>query len=577
MMISSTLIASLLVALTVLPLLASKLLSRKEHKKNFIERVFSITDDGVSLLAELYTGILKHALSWPSLTLVLVVVFFIATMANIPPIIGGELMPPMDTGIAIIEFSSPSDFTPDEVEAVLTDVEKMIYLEPYVTSVSAAVGSEPGQISFGGGGATSQSAKLTIHLTNRDQREETIWEIEDKWRQALRQISGIRSFRVTEYGATPMSTTKAPLDVVVSGPDPKIISRLADECIDALRGVSGLVDVKRSWYFDKTEQHVIVDPILARFYGTSPAEATVELKAAIKGVPATSMRLTGYLDIPIHVQYAASDIQTPSDLKNVYVSTRFGPTPLRAFAKTEDFVAQPFISREELSNTIDITGQNHTWTISLVAGVATEKLAAIKTPAGYSIEVSGTASDMKDGKAVMGKALVIGIILLYFLLFAMFESFSHPITIMAAIPVAVAGAMWGLLIFDKPMCNPATMGFILLGGTIVNNSILLLDFILEARRGGMEKDEAIFQSVRLRIRPILMTTVSTIVGLSPLIFELAIGLERMSPLGVVAATGLLSGTFLTMIVVPVVYSGMDNWTVRFGKAWDWFVDVYWYP
>jgi multidrug efflux pump subunit AcrB len=121
------------------------------------------------------------------------------------------------------------------------------------------------------------------------------------------------------------------------------------------------------------------------------------------------------------------------------------------------------------------------------------------------------------------------------------------------------------------------MGFILLGGTIVNNSILLLDFILEARRGGMEKDEAIFQSVRLRIRPILMTTVSTIVGLSPLIFELAIGLERMSPLGVVAATGLLSGTFLTMIVVPVVYSGMDNWTVRFGKAWDWFVDVYWYP
>jgi len=175
---------------------------------------------------------------------------------------------------------------------------------------------------------------------------------------------------------------------------------------------------------------------------------------------------------------------------------------------------------------------------------------------------------MKTGKQEMGKALLIGLVLLYMLLLAMFKSFKHPVTIMAAIPLAIAGAMWGLLLFDKPMCKPATMGLILLGGTIVNNSILLLDFILKARKNGMEKDEAIVQSVQLRIRPILMTTVSTIVGLTPLIFEMAVGLERMSPLGIVAATGLLVGTFLTMIVIPVVYSSMDSISVGFGRLWN---------
>jgi multidrug efflux pump subunit AcrB len=113
------------------------------------------------------------------------------------------------------------------------------------------------------------------------------------------------------------------------------------------------------------------------------------------------------------------------------------------------------------------------------------------------------------------------------------------------------------------------MGLIFLGGTIVNNSILLLDFILRARRDGMAKDEAILQSVRLRIRPILMTTVSTIVGLTPLIFEMAVGLERMSPLGIVAATGLLVGTFLTMIVIPVVYSSLDTAASVAGSVARW--------
>jgi len=129
---------------------------------------------------------------------------------------------------------------------------------------------------------------------------------------------------------------------------------------------------------------------------------------------------------------------------------------------------------------------------------------------------------------------------------------------MAAIPLAIASALWGLLVFGKPMSMPAIMGLILLGGTIVNNSILLLDFVRQAQAEGRQRNEAIVEAVRLRLRPVLMTTVSTILGLSPLVFEMAVGLERMSPLGIAAATGLLVGTVLTLVVLPVLFSLLDD-------------------
>jgi len=568
MMISATLVASLLIALTVVPLMASRLLARPHEHRNLLERLFAETDRGVSVLSRMYLAILRPALRWRVATLILAAAFFVVTMKVVQPLIGGELMPPMDTGIVTMEFETPTDTCPAEVEKTLGEVERMVYRQPGVESVSSVVGSEPGQISFGGGGATAQSGKMTIHLVDRTRRKETIWDIQDTWRRGLRKIPGVRSFRITEYGATPVSTTRAPLDVILSGPDAQVVSRLADESLNALKGLPGLVDVRRSWYADKTEYHVNVDPALARTYQTTSADVAAELKGAVKGIPATPMRLKGYLDIPITVQYATEDMSEPAHLAEAYVSTQFGPLPLRAMATLDSQRNPPFITRERRQNTIDVTAVNRVYTIGQVAKMAQMRLAKVQSPAGYNVEVSGTITDMVTGQQEMGNALMIGFVLLYFLLLAMFRSFLHPITIMAAIPLAVAGALWGLLLFDKPMCKPATMGLILLGGTIVNNSILLLDFILEARKKGMAKDEAILQSVRLRIRPILMTTVSTIVGLIPLVFEMAVGLERMSPLGIVAATGLLVGTFLTMIAIPVVYSSLDSLAATVGRAWQ---------
>lgn len=558
LIISATLVGSLLAALTIVPLMASRLLAHGERKRNFIERIFSITDRGVEQLGKVYLGMLGRALRHRWVVIILAAVFLVVTITQVKPLLGGELMPPMDTGIVNLDFETPADYTPRQVEATLSDIEAMVQETPGVVSVSSVVGSEPGEISFGGGGSAAQSGRIKITLLDRTRRRDDIWKIQDQWRTRLSRIPGIQEFTVAEYGATPLSTTRAPLDIIVSGPDPRVLDQLAGDVLLALDGTPGLVDVRRSWRIDKRACHIRIDPDLAELYNISPAVVARELRTAVKGVSATPMRLSSYLDIPITVQYQGTDIEFPSQLRDVYLGTPLGQVPLRSLAEIHPHRTQPFITREGLVPTVDVTAVNRGYTIGQVTAMVQKKLAGLRLPASYSVRIAGSAVDMNVGQQEMGRALVIGFVVLFILLVAMFKSFLHPFTVMAAIPLAVAGGFWGLLLFDKPMCKPAMMGMILLGGTIVNNSILLLDFIIKARASGMARDEAIMQSVRLRLRPILMTTVSTIIGLSPLIFEMAVGLERMSPLGIVAASGLLVGTFLTMIVIPVVYSLFDT-------------------
>lgn len=565
--ISTTLVASLVVALTVVPLVASRLLAREHRRSDILEWVATRVDRGVAHLRDFYLRMLHWALHWRTVTLLLAGAFLVLSVRIIPPLIGGELMPPMDTGIVIVEFSTPATDSPGRVEGVLEDVQAVIYEEEGVETVSSVVGSEPGAISFGTGGSTAQSARLTVDLVDRTQREDTIWEIEDRWRRRLRQIPGIQSFRVSEFGATPNATTKAPLDVLITGPDTRVLDRLADRVLDELQGVAGLTDVHRSWYIDEHERTVRVDPALARVYGTSPGRVARELKLAVDGLPATSMRLAEYLDIPVRVEYRQPDIDDLSKIRDTYVETDFGPVPLRTLAAFEDHREHPVITREGLRPSIDVTGVNTVYTIKQVHGKVRERLTDIEVPRGYRIEFSGTTADSKEAQQRLVRSLMIGLVVLYLLLVAMFRSLADPVVILSAIPLAVAGGLWGLLLFDKPMTNPGNMGMIFLAGTIINNSVLLLDFIKNARRDGLEKREAIFQSVRLRIRPILMTTFSTVVGLSPLVFEMAVGLERMSPLAIVAATGLLTGTFMTLVVTPVVYSSVDTLATNMQRVW----------
>ncbi len=567
LMIIATLVASLVVSLTVIPLIAARFLGREEGKPNLFERAVAPFGKGITRLTEFYVILVRWALRHRLLFMVALLLFVAITNRVVKPLIGGEEMPPMDTGIITVDFDTDAGASPAAVEAVLARVEKAVAATPGLETISAMAGSEPGAVSFGAGGATTQSVHINARLVDRTRRDATIWQIEDEWRQKISAIDGVRTLRISEYGATPVSTTKAPFDVILSGPDPTVLDQLGEQVLARLKGLPGLMDLRRSWYLDKPAYQVNVDPRLARLYQTSPAEVANDLRTGVQGAVPSWLRLDTALDIPIRVRYRAGQVREPEQLAQLPLPTPLGLVPLSALATVTPQRQAPFVTREELRNTLDITAGNRGLTIAQLTTAAQKRLAGFNLPGGYDLKIAGSALDMANGQQAMGKALLLGLVLLYILLFAMFKSALHPLTIMTAIPPAVAGAIWGLLLFDKPFCKPAFMGIILLGGTIVNNAILMLDFIITARQEeGLDVDEAIVQSVRLRLRPILMTAVSTIVGFAPLIFEMAVGLERMSPLGIAAGVGLLVGTLVTTVVTPVIYSLFESLRTRLTPA-----------
>lgn len=560
LMISSTIIASLVISTTVIPLLASRVLGRREGVVGRVIRTaLSPFGRWVDRRAEGVTRMTRLLLRHRGLTLLGALAFLVFSMRIIAPMNGRELMPHMDTGIGIISFDAPTHYTPAQVGEVAARVEAMVReTSEGLKWISTTIGSEPGEISFGGGGETAQAGSLMITLVDRKHRKASIWELQDRWREKLRALDGVRTFHVTEFGATPLSTTRAPLDLVISGPDFRVLDKLADDAMGRLRGVQGLADVRRSWYFDKQEQNLVVDPDLAALYGLSPRDVAQTLKAAVKGVPAGQMSLEGALDIPIVVKYRDRQMDAVGNLEDALLPSSKGMIPVRAVAKVSSVRQAPFITRQALFNTIDVTGINNGRSIADVGEQVREKLKGLQLPSGYRVEVSGSLEDMKTVAGEMGRALLVGIVMLYIVLVTMFKSFSQPITILSSVLFSVAAAMWGLLIFHKPMCQPAMMGIILLSGTVVNNVILVIDFIEQRRAAGASRDEAIVEAIRLRFRPILMTALSAAIGLSPLVFEMAVGMERLSPLGIVAAVGLLAGVFISTMLIPVVYSLVDS-------------------
>lgn len=514
--------------------------------------------DLLARFAEGYVQLLRRAMRHRLATVGAAFALLVVTVLAVLPVIGRELMPPMDTGIVNIVFELPPDALIQDVDRTLTAIERVVLDEPNVLMISSVVGSEPGEISFGAGGQTAQKGLLTINLTTRDRRDRSIWQIADNWRERINTMPELRSLQIYEYGASPMSTSRAPIDIILTGRDSRVLDRLAAEIQGALVGTRGLLDFTPSWWLDKEEVQVRISPRMARLYETDPQLLADQLRLAVGGMPVSGFRLSGFLDIPIRLAYGDEWVATPEKLAELDMYTPKGAAPLRTLAAIDSTQSQTVISRENLENTIDLTGYNRTVRISQVLAEINGRLKQIAFPGGYGLRHSGTVAEMQEQMGRMMGAMALGSMLLIVLLVGTFRSFLLPIPVLVAIPLAVIGSLWGLLLLNMPMCMPAMMGIVLLAGIVINNSIFLIDFIKQARESGMQRQESMEQAVRLRMRPVLMTTISTVVGMLPIILETAVGLERMSPLGTAAGFGLLVGTVMTLVVTPVLYSLLDD-------------------
>ena len=554
--LSIALAVSYIVSVTVIPLIAPMIL-KAEAKKSRLEKAVQLFDRYlISPFRDFFMGILGTALKHRLLFLIGALIVLVLSLRQMP-LVGRDLMPPMDTGIMKISFETDSNASLSMVEDKLNRMEDIIKETPGVIRVSTTVGSEPGVVSFGRG-RIPQQGLLTVHLVDRFHRKESLWRIEDRLRAEFRKIAGLKYVDVYDYGATPMSSIKASVDIMISGPDTGIIDSIGNEVMERLKPVRGLTSVSRNWTYDKKEIAFKVDMEKAALYGLSPVAISQQIAPAVRGGISSVFRVPGQDGYFIRVQFEQRARSTIQDIASLLIQTPKGAVPVKELGYLSLIKTQTSLSRQYLQPTLDVYGYRSTAAVSHIHEYMNRALQGIQLPPGYTIAQEGDSKQMGESFGRFSVALMIGLVLLYFSLVPAFRSWLHPLTIMSAIPLALIGAVWSMLLTGKHQCTPSMMGMILLAGIVVKNSILLIDFIEEAREKGDDLMEAIIGSVRVRTRPILMTAVGTAVGMIPIALEWAIGLERLSPLAVVAIGGLMVSTFLTLVYVPILYSLFDE-------------------
>jgi multidrug efflux pump subunit AcrB len=556
------LLVSYVVAVTMIPIIAPYIL-KKTPDKNWLER--KIYDYFVKAvvykLRDFYAGVTEPILPhfWLKLGVIVVGFFlFVITMKNVIPVLGRDLMPPMDTGIVIVRAETDSNTSLEKTEKVLSKMEKAVYSMPGVVRISSTIGSEPGVLSFGSG-KTPQQIEMKIQFVDRFHRKKSIWQIEEELRKKFHKIPGLRYVTIMDFGATPLSSIKSTIDEMVFGRDPKILDKIGNELSELLKRVKGITDISRTWYPDKKEVIIKIDSNKASEYGLTPLQIASYVGGFVRGIPASSFVIPMENGLIIRLILSNDQRDFASKLKSIPIPTKKGFVPLSYFVELSEHNTQSRITHQDLLNTLDIYGYRSTApTTFLQMQVNRLEKKFLKLPPGYGISHEGEVKQMKESFRRLIHSLLIGIIILYFSLVPAFESFTYPISIIAAIPLAMIGAAFSMLLGHKPQCMPSFMGMILLAGIIVKNSILLIDFFKWAREKGQSVNEAVINSIKIRTRPVLMTAFGTSVGMIPIALGWALGLERLAPLATVAIGGLIFGTFMTLFFVPVLVSLIED-------------------
>ena len=551
--------SSVIVALVLVPVLT--LYTAKTGKIDHLgEKLVSPFGWVMDRIRDVYVATLKIALNHRMLTVFITLLMFAGSLAGISRL-GMEVLPKMDGGSFFITIETPSGSSLDKTEAIVRKIESQLKKEPSVTKIQSQVGFEQGMrslSSFGVQGPTQ--GFITVTLTNRTERDETIWDIEQRVREYILKIPGIHSSTVREMGNTAKSTTSAPIIVRLTGDDPLVLDALGKEVIKKIAGVPNVIEPTRNWRFDQQQALVKVDKIRSGQLGISPGEVATIMTMGSYGVYAGDFYGTETTPDPIHVSYKKSADPKDKDILDypVFVHGSSDPVPLRAIATIEHSKGQGVITREDLAPTLEISAFSGGRALNFIIADVEKTLKHIVIPDGYTLTLTGEKSDLNEAKSELGSAFAVALIAVYLLLVAQLRSFLHPITIMVSIPLSLIGVFAALKIAGKPVSMPVMVGMILLAGTVVNNAIILIEFIRQKREAGVNRRKALVESVRTRFRPIMMTSLSTIVGMIPLAAEWALGSERFSPLATAVIGGMTAATMLTMIFIPVLYDLFDD-------------------
>ena len=540
--VAAAIFISTFVALTLTPMLCSRII-RVQQRHN---TVYNLLESGFTRLENSYERTLQWALAHRWVTVWGALAVFAGGL-YLGRIIPGEFAPAQDQGTFIAALRGPEGSTLEYMDRYFSEVEAIVADIPEIRTYLGIIGL---------GGGPPNRGIMFVSLVDRQDRDRDQFAIMAEVRRKTADIPGIMVFlrERTPFGGRQDSR---PVQFVVQHSDLEVLAAGSEELVQKLRETEGFLDVDSDLDLDKPELVIAIDRQRAAVLGISVADLSETLQVLLGGLDVTQYQERGK-QYDVIVRLRDEDRRQPRDLERIYLRTRSGKlTPLANVAAFRETVGPSQINHFNRVRSVTIAanldGPALAEALDQVRAMAEEIF-----PAETTYALTGTARDLEESFQALFFTLFLAIVIVFLVLAAQFNSWIHPFTIMLGLPLALVGAFGGLWITGQSLNIFSFIGLIMLTGLVTKNGILLIDYTNRLRAEGLERLAAVVRAGRVRLRPIMMTAVTTVFGVLPIALGLGAGGEARAPLGIVVIGGMTVSTLLTLVVVPVIYTLLDD-------------------
>lgn len=553
MTVSFALFASLLVSLTLIPVMSSKILKVDKDEDN--------KNKWFDSLSEKYRSSLNWAISHRWLVIGIVIIALIGSL-TLYPLVGQEFIPSMDQGQFTITARMPVGTALEKTDEVARQIEKSVLKIPEVDTMQTNIGST-GQM-MGGSESSSEVASLAVRLIDMSKRDRSTGEVMESIRNKIN-IPGVELDIESQDMLSGGMAGGKPVNIRIVGNNLDTLEDIAISVKKEIQDITGIRGIEDSISEGRPELQIQIDRNLAGNYGLGISQIGSSLETAISGKTATRYRVGGE-EYDITIALEDKKMNSPEDVKNMSILTPQGSkVKLKSIADFQIEKGPKSITRENQQRYVTVNAGLFKRDLGTVMDEIRADLDQNLTlPSGYNIEYGGQFEEMMNAFRDLAFALLLAIVLVYMVMASQFESLVDPFVIMFTVPMAIIGVLPGLFITGYNLSVVSIIGLVMLAGIVVNNAIVLVDYINTIRKKGRSMKEAILEAGPVRLRPIMMTALTTILALLPIGFGVGEGAEVQAPMAIVVISGLIVATFLTLYIVPVLYTIFE----RFSKKID---------
>jgi HAE1 family hydrophobic/amphiphilic exporter-1 len=469
------------------------------------------------------------------------------------PLIGGEFSPQTDDGETNVVFKTPVGSSLEYTRQKAETLDAMLRGYPEVAYTYVAIGA--------GQNSQINEGTMYVKLTPKAQRNRSQQELQNLFRKDFEQLTAMQTSVMAGGFGGPLK----PIQIFIRGPQIEELKRISDEVLAAVRKIPGAVEVESGLEQERPELQVSIDRAVAADLGVGVADVSDMIRPLISGVTATSWEDPAGEKYDVIMRMPPETRTSPEHLARIPITvTRRsddgmpGVIPLSHMARIERGLAPPKIERQNLARMVKVESNLTGRPLTDVSRDIETAIAAMNIPPGYTISLGGETEDFRETVGFILESLILAIVFIYIILASQFGAFLQPLAIMLSLPLSLVGVMLALLTTGSTFNIMSMIGVIMLMGLVTKNAILLIDFANQARGKGLDRRDALIDAGEIRLRPIVMTTLAMIFGMLPLALAIGSGAEFRAPMARAVIGGLITSTLLTLVIVPVAYTFLDD-------------------